>query len=251
MKTQRLVAGIALILFPVAVQVPFGLLAARFSYPDILTRDAGEVLTRFQAGGPAMVWTWYAYALCTLGLAVIATLLPRALGQTGPVAQLSTLSGVLASVAQLFGLLRWTMVVPFLAERWVANPEQRPALEVAYEVQHRLFGVMIGEHGGQIFMGAWTALASVLLWRAGAFKAIPLAGFAAAALFIAGLGAQLGRAVPVPDALDHAPLYAFIVWSLWAIGAGLVLVLGRVSGLRMGGDVQARVGSSPAGSVSP
>ncbi len=71
---QRLVIGLSLIAFPLAVQVPFTLLVERFSYPDILLRSADEVLTRFHAGGSAMVFTWYAYALCTLGLLFVATL---------------------------------------------------------------------------------------------------------------------------------------------------------------------------------
>lgn len=226
MKTQRLAVGISLVAFPLAVQVPFNLLAVRYSYPDILTRDAGEVLTRFHDGGSGMVWTWYAYALCTLGLAFIASGLPEALGQKGAIARLSAVAGVVASVAQLLGLLRWSMVVPFLAERWVAHPDQHAVLEVAYEVQHRLFGVMLGEHVGQLFMGLWTAFVSVLLLRAGKPKAIAALGFAASLLFISGMGAQLARAVPMPGFVLAFPMWAFIVWSLWAIATGVVVARG-------------------------
>ncbi len=226
MNKQRLAVGISLVAFPLAVQVPFNLLAVRYSYPDILTRDAGEVLTRFHEGGSGMVWTWFAYALCTLGLAFIATALPQVLGQTGLVGRLSATAGVVASVAQLLGLLRWSMVVPFLADRWVAHPEQRAALEIAYEVQHRLFGVMLGEHVGQLFMGVWTALVSVLLVRTGAPKWVAGVGFVASALFVSGMGAQLARAVPMPGALLLFPMLAFIVWSLWAIATGVVVARG-------------------------
>ncbi len=226
MKTQRLAVGVALIGFPLAVQVPFNLLAVRYSYPDILNRTAGEVLTRFHEGGAGMIWTWYAYALCTLGLLFAAALLPEALGQKGGVARVSVIAGVLASVTQLLGLLRWTLVVPFLAERWVAQPEQRPMLELAFEVQHRLFGVMIGEHAGQLFMGLWTATASVLLARAAAPRFVAIAGHVSAALFIAGLGAQLARYVALPAFVTTLPLLAFVAWSLWAIAAGVVLVRG-------------------------
>lgn len=224
MPTRRLV-GLSLLAFPLAVQVPFSLLAVRFSYPDILQRSAGEVLTRFHDGGSPMVWTWYAYAGCTLGLAVVASGLPAALGQKGEVARLSVITGVLASVAQLLGLLRWTLVVPFLAGRWVEHPEQQQVLELVYETQHRLFGVMLGEHVGQLFMAAWTALASVMLLRANAPRWLAGAGFLSAVLFAVGLGAGLSRALTMPAFVQHAPLVAFILWSVWALGTGVVLSL--------------------------
>lgn len=222
MNRKTLLAGVTLIAFPLLVQVPFSLLAAKFSYPDILSRPAHEVLTRFHDGGSAMIWTWYAYALCTLGLGLAASLLPEALGQKGTtVARVSVIAGVIASVAQLLGLLRWTMVVPFLASRWVEHPEQRQVLELAYEVQHRLFGVMIGEHVGQLFMALWTALASVLLLQAGRSKMVASVGFVSAFLFITGLGAQLARSLTMPAFVLHLPMLAFVAWSVWAIAAGV------------------------------
>lgn len=231
MNRQRLAAGLALVAFPLVVQIPFNLLVVKFSYPDILLRTPDEVLTRFHAGGSEMVLTWYAYALCTLGLAFVAAMLPGVLGQKGAVARLSVISGVVASVAQLLGLLRWSMVVPFIASRWVEHPEQRPALEVAYEVQHRLFGVMLGEHVGQLGMGVWTVLVSVMLLRVAAPKVIAATGFVAGALFILGMGAQLGRAVPVPSVVLTFPLLAFVAWSVWALAAGVTIAL-RGSKLR-------------------
>jgi hypothetical protein len=48
------VAGIALIAMPVAFNVSFALLGARFDYPDILRRPTGEVLERFRQGGTTL-----------------------------------------------------------------------------------------------------------------------------------------------------------------------------------------------------
>ena len=48
-------AGLFLIVVPLAFNAAFGLLAARFDYPDILRRPTGEVLTRFREGGTALV----------------------------------------------------------------------------------------------------------------------------------------------------------------------------------------------------
>jgi hypothetical protein len=225
MNRHRLVVGLLLISFPLAVQVPFMWLVERFSYPDILLRTADEVLTRFHAGGSAMVWTWYAYALCTLGLGFIATMLPDALEQEGSVARLSVVTGVIAALSQLFGLLRWTLVVPFLATRWVERPGEHQALEVAYEVQHRLFGVLLGEHVGPLFMAVWTASVSMMLLKTKAPRWLPSAGFVSSVLFIAGLGSGLSRAVPMPAFVQPLPMIAFIAWSAWALATGVLLVI--------------------------
>lgn len=223
MNRQRLVVGLSLVAFPLAVQVPFGLLVSNFSYPDILLRGADEVLTRFHAGGSGLVWTWYVYALCTLGLGFAASTLPEALEQRGTVARLSVITGLIASLAQLLGLLRWTLVVPFLAQRWVEHPEQHETLELVYEVQHRLFGVMLGEHVGQLFMGVWTALVSVMLLRSA--KWLSVAGLISAVMFVLGLGAGLARSVPMPGFVQSLPMVAFIAWSLWAIATGVLVAL--------------------------
>src|SRR5262245_55068883 len=92
---STLLAGLALTLTPLLLQVPFGLLAAKYDYPDILLRDAGEVLTRFHAGGSGMIWTWWAYALCTVGLLIAALNVKTS--------RFGTVAGVIASFAQLLG----------------------------------------------------------------------------------------------------------------------------------------------------
>jgi hypothetical protein len=44
-------AGLLLSVMPVAFNVAFGMLAARFDYPDILRRPTDAVLSRFETGG--------------------------------------------------------------------------------------------------------------------------------------------------------------------------------------------------------
>ena len=54
MSTATL-AGLLLIVMPVAFNVVFGMLAALFDYPDILRRPTDEVPSRFEAGGTGLV----------------------------------------------------------------------------------------------------------------------------------------------------------------------------------------------------
>lgn len=202
------------------MQVPLSLSIANRSSPDILSRGADEVLTRFHAGGSGMVWTWYVCALCTLGQGFVATQLPRALEASEGVARLSMATGVIASLSQLPGLLRWTLVVPFLAQRWVEQPDQHPMIELVHETEHRLSGLMSGEHVGQLFMGLWAVTVAFMLWRARAPRFISIAGLTAGALFLLGLGAGLSRSVPMPHFVDPLPMVTFMRWSAFALAAG-------------------------------
>lgn len=51
----------------VLVNIPYTLLIMNFDYPDILRQPAGEILTRFQAGGASLIYTWL--GICLGGIA--------------------------------------------------------------------------------------------------------------------------------------------------------------------------------------
>ena len=61
-RTRLITAGL-LIAMPILFNLFFGLLQARFDYPDILRRPPDEVLRRFAAGGPGLIALWYGFAL--------------------------------------------------------------------------------------------------------------------------------------------------------------------------------------------
>ena len=73
------ITGILLIALPIAFNVAFAALAARFEYPDILRRPTGEVLERFRAGGSSLVLLWWAFAMTAVLLAPAAVLLSASL----------------------------------------------------------------------------------------------------------------------------------------------------------------------------
>ena len=68
-------AGVVLIVLPIAFNVAFGMLAARFDYPDVLRKPTHEVLARFREGGRSLVLLWWAFALTALALAPAVVLL--------------------------------------------------------------------------------------------------------------------------------------------------------------------------------
>jgi hypothetical protein len=219
---QRVVTGAALALFPLLVQIPFGILAARFDYPAVLRLPAEVLLPRFAAGGPALVAVWLAYALCVLPFMIAVVATPAALGRRD--ARLPLVLGVVTTAAQWIGLLRWTFVVPALAARYVdptASEATRAAIAVAFEVQHRLFGALLGEHVGQATLALWTACVSAIVSPALGARVLRPLGFTAAGLFLAGLSQGIGEPLGVGvRALAHVPVVAFGVWSIWVIGLG-------------------------------
>jgi hypothetical protein len=136
-------AGALLIALPVAFNVLFALLAARFDYPDVLRRPTAEVLARFCAGGTSLVLLWSAFALTAVVLAPVATLLSAAVPAADPALRsvaapaadpalrsVATTVGVLAAAVQFLGLVRWPVLVPHLARAY-EDPVARPAVDVS------------------------------------------------------------------------------------------------------------------------
>ena len=55
--TTQVLAGLLLVVLPVAYNLLFTLLARSFDYPDVLRQPTVEVLERFAAGGSRLVLT--------------------------------------------------------------------------------------------------------------------------------------------------------------------------------------------------
>jgi len=130
-------AGLLLIALPVAFNAAFGKLAARFDYPDVLRRPTGEVLAAFRAGGSLLVLLCWAFALTALALAPAVVLLSSAAADAdGTLLAVATVIGVLASLVQVLGLVRWPLLAPYLA-RVADEPglseARREAVDVVFQ----------------------------------------------------------------------------------------------------------------------
>jgi hypothetical protein len=230
---QRTLLGTAALLLAIGYNLPFAGLAAQFDYPDILRRPAGEVLTAFAAGGPALVMTWYAFALSAVALILFAPAL--ALGTADwarrpGLAVAAAILGALAGMAQAIGLMRWVFAMPGMAAAFAdpaTDAATRAALEVGFGMLNQWGGVAIGEHLGQMLTVLWVALAARQAW----VTRLPLSRLAAlpAALAVGGITLGLGEGVAL--ALGHAApvlgalaVAGFLSLSLWLVilGAGLV-----------------------------
>jgi len=220
-----LVTGILLIALPLAFNLIFFQLQRTFEYPNILRQPTDYILKQFLNGGSRLVATWYAFAFAGLLFIPAAILTPLVLAANLPLFALAAAIGVVAGLVQVLGLLRWTFVVPYLASAYAdasSTPATRDAVEVVFQTFHRYAGVAIGEHLGYLFTGVWTILIAIAVTQSptlptwlGWLGLIPAVGILVGMLEPAGV-----KAVGLINALSY------ILWSLWLIVLGILLVLG-------------------------
>jgi len=228
--------GILLVALPIAFNVAFAALAARFEYPDILRRPTGEVLERFRAGGSSLVVLWWAFAMTAVLLAPTAVLLSASLaGADAALLATATVVGVLAAATQFLGLIRWPFLVPFLARADAAtdaSPARREAIDIVFQAFNRYLGVAVGEHLGYLFTGAWTILVSVAIMRSDVVNGwIGLVGIVVGALLVLCsfefVGVFEERGWRLAGAITP---FVYIVWSLWLVATGIALLVTVAAG---------------------
>lgn len=217
--------GLSLIILPIGFNVVFFLLQRNFEYPDILRKPTDYILSRFNAGGKHLIMTWYAFAFTGVLFIPIAILVHQVLasGDT-PFMTLATTIGVLAGLVQCFGLIRWPFLVPYLARTYL-EPEStqatRDSIAVVFQAFHRYAGVAIGEHLGYLFTSIWTAFVALAVTRSPLFSAwLGWVGFIPAIGIFIGVFEESGF-----KAAGTITAISYILWSIWLIVLGVVLLL--------------------------
>jgi len=143
----------------------------------------------------------------------------------------ATVVGILAAVVQFLRLARWPFLVPALARTYhdpASSEATREAIVVVFESFHRYLGVAVGECLGYLFTGAWTVLVGVAMLQSSAFELwLAWPGIAIGLFLVVGSLEFVGRFEEKgwKPAGAIIPI-AYFAWSLWLIGAGLVLILG-------------------------
>jgi hypothetical protein len=222
--TDSKLAGISMIVLAIAFNAVFAWLGAIFDYPDILRRAPAEILTRFGAGGPTLIFAWAAFMFSAAWLVPTAGWLSAVTHARGVATTAALACGVAAGLAQAIGLARWVFVVPGLA---AATPGETVTL--LFHAIHQYGGVAIGEQLGQFFTALWV----LLLAGAQARGALPigwasLIGIAASALIFAGLAEAYATVLAFdPGPLALAAPVGFMLLSLWMLITGVGLLLAR------------------------
>ncbi len=210
--------GLSLIALAVFFNLPFARLAATFDYPDILRQPTEVILTAFTAGGPALIATWYAFALAALLFIPVALAHAFAKNRltTAPALAISAgLIGSLSGLLQAMGLLRWVVVVPALAASGDAN---------GFALIHAYAGMALGEHLGQVLMAGHIGLIAAMQGREAA-RLTAATGALSAALI--GFGAFEGPALALGlngEVFGLSAIAGFLVLTVWMIASGFALL---------------------------
>lgn len=217
--------GALLIFLPIAFNVLFFRLQKTFEYPDILRKPTEYILRQFNAGGNRLVMIWYSFALTGLIFIPIAIMVNQVLAPDAlPYMAFATTVGVLAGLVQFMGLIRWTFLVPYLAESYFepnASQSTRDSIAVVFQAFHRFAGMAIGEHLGYLCTSVWTALIALAITQSSQFSHwLGWMGFLPAIGIFIGLFEEAGFK---PAAAINA--ISYILWSLWLIAVGVVFVL--------------------------
>ncbi|MBC7809354.1 MAG: DUF4386 domain-containing protein, partial [Akkermansiaceae bacterium] len=215
MKTQPWATGLLLIAAPLLFNGAFLALASQFDYPAVLRHPAGEVLTRFAAGGAPLLTTWYVMFLAALLLIPLAVFSAKPLA--GRHATAAVAFGVLAGLVQALGLARWVFVTPHLAKSYTgadATIATRSATEVVFDAFNHYLGVGIGEHLGYLFTGIWTLIVARGLWEADR-RGFAIVGALSGVGILLGLGEATGAVWA-----QTATVIGYLFWAAWLITLG-------------------------------
>jgi len=217
--------GLFLILLPIAFNVIFFLLQKTFEYPDILRKPTDYILRQFNAGGNRLILTWYSFALTGLLFVPTAVLVHQVFAKDNiPYMAIATTIGILAGLVQFLGLIRWTFLVPYLAKTYFepdSSQATRDGIAIVFQAFHRYAGVAIGEHLGYLCTSIWTAFIALALTQSPQFNAwLGWAGLIPAVGIFIGLFEEGGfKAAGLINAISY------VLWSVWLIVLGIVLLL--------------------------
>jgi len=227
MQHNNKTIGILLITGAIALLIPYSILTIIFQYPDILRQDTATLLTKFHAGGNRLIWTWFAFAVTGIPLIPAYSMIGQQFEQKAPLFRMATSIGIIGLIVQMIGLLRWTFVVPVLADTFVHATDEatKTAAIVSFKVIHQFGGVILGEHLGQLFTIAWTVMISISFAR---LQQLPnwvnIMGIASALIYLMAQAELFATVIPGIPVWEMAGFIGSTLWLLWLIIAGVYFI---------------------------
>ncbi len=203
-------------------------LSATFDWPDILREPADVVLPKFAAGGPSLVWTWFAtawtYAILFVPILLLPTVLRRR--EDAPLG-VATFAGAISALLALIGFLRWVFVVPPLARMYQdSDTANRTAVAASWLAQHQYGGALLGEHLGQLLGLGWSITLSIIILRTRVLpRWLGLVGLIVSVLYLFNQGDIMATALPGFPVFDLAGLIGSSGWGLWVAALGVVVLV--------------------------
>jgi len=228
-KQFRQLTGLLFIIGAILINIPYTLLIMNFNYPAILREPVADILTKFQAGGNSLIYTWLAFAWVGLPMMFGVVMLKRVLeNENSPFLETATTFGILGFIVQITGLLRWVFVVPILARLFTdptTDATTQAAISVVFSAVHQYGGVILGEHLGQIFTIIWASMISAIIYESQVFsKWVSWLGWIASTIYLLAQTELLATSMPNFPVINWAGLYGSLLWLVWVIVLGVYLV---------------------------
>lgn len=222
MKTEKTI-GILLIIGAIGVLVPYTILTIIFDYPNILRQETGRILRTFHEGGNPLIWTWWAFAILGLPLLEAYVLLGQKLEYKFYFVRWATTLGVIGLMVQMIGLLRWTFVVPVLANNFVTgNDMTKEASKVGFQIIHQYGGVVLGEHIGQLFTIAWTIMMTSAFAQLKLFPKWTIwLGYIASGIYLLAQTELFATVMPNIPVIGLAGFIGSTLWIIWLMVIGV------------------------------
>lgn len=217
--------GWLLIIGAAGVLIPYSILTVIFEYPDILRKETGAILTRFHDGGPALIWTWFAFAMAGLPLIPAYIRIGQQLEHKNTWVRTAVSTGVVGFIVQVIGLLRWTFVVPVIANDYIhaADPATQAAAVASFKTIHQFAGVLLGEHMGQILTISSTVILTAAFSK---LKIIPrwvtILGYTASFIYLLAQAELFATVMPGFPVWELAGFIGSTLWLLWLICIGVL-----------------------------
>lgn len=226
MKTTQTI-GALLIAGAIALFIPYTALTILFEYPDILRQDTATVLTKFQEGGNTLIWTWFAFAITGIPLLPAYIMMGQKFEQQLPWVRVATTIGVVGLIVQMVGLLRWTFVVPVIANAFVtaADEPTKAAAIMAFKTIHQFGGVILGEYLGQLFTIVWTVMMTLAFAKLKVFPTwINILGLISSVIYLVAQAELFATVMPGFPVWDLAGFLGSTLWLIWLITIGVLML---------------------------
>jgi hypothetical protein len=226
--------GILFITGAIALLIPYTILGIIFNYPAILREDTAVILTKFHEGGNRLICTWFAFAVTGLPLIPAYILIGQKLENRSPIVRIATSIGVMGLLVQVIGLLRWTFVVPVIANDFVSATDvaAKTAAISSFKIIHQFGGVLLGEHLGQLFTIVWTILMTISFAKLKLFpKWVNLLGIISSLIYLTAQADLFATVIPGFPVWDLAGFIGSTLWLVWLIIIGIRLIRLKQSAL--------------------
>lgn len=225
-------SGILLLVGAIALLIPYTILTIIFEYPAILRQEIPVILNKFHQGGSRLIFVWFAFAITGIPLIPAYILIGQKLENKSAMVRTATVIGVIGLIVQMVGLLRWTFVVPMLAESFIqaSDESMKSAVIMSFKTIHQFAGVELGEHLGQLFTIIWTVMISIVFSKLDLVpKWLTNLAYLSSFIYLCAQAELFSTVIPGFPVWNLAGFLGSTLWLIWLILLGTRLLKMQIS----------------------